>query len=395
MADGSKGFKTPRDVTDYFDQKALRPAFSWLDVWGEEHAKAFTVAKATETELLGTFQRSISTALKEGQTFETWKEEVEKELRRLKWWGPREVTDPLGRDTSKIVDFSSPRRLRTIFNSNMRAARAAGQWQRIQRSKRALPFILYVQSVSLNPRSEHLGWVGTILPVDDPFWRTHFPPNGWECKCAVRSVTAREAKSLGYDPDVPGPQIVWRKFVNRRTGEVMQLPEGIDRGWQTNSGLSRAKGLTNMLAEDLRKAGPEIAARQVSDFWNSPERMVLAGLKEKGISLPAATSVPLAKELGTNGSLVTVFADTAQVKLGKPKELAERKNAFDRLNSILTHGVIVDEGREDARSLLWFDGAAWWAAVVQKTKTGYLRVITFHRSSTRKAEKQLRNIKEE
>ena len=38
---------------------------------------------------------------------------------------------------------------------------------------------------------------GTLLPVDDPWWQTHYPPNGWGCKCWVRQVSRREAERLG------------------------------------------------------------------------------------------------------------------------------------------------------------------------------------------------------
>ena len=26
---------------------------------------------------------------------------------------------------------------------------------------------------------------GIIKPVDDPFWNTNYPPNGWGCRCNV------------------------------------------------------------------------------------------------------------------------------------------------------------------------------------------------------------------
>src|SRR5690606_37926146 len=100
---------------------------------------------------------------------------------------------------------------------------------RAQRTKKALPFFLYIRTSSRDPREEHLGWVGIVLPVDHPFWNTHFPPNGWQCKCQVRQITAREAKRLlgltaepggiQYTSEVPdlGEPVAHR---NRRTGEI-------------------------------------------------------------------------------------------------------------------------------------------------------------------------------
>lgn len=377
-----RGFETPRAVTDYFAQKRLKPAFSWLDVWAEEHAHAFTVAKATETELLGTFHRTLAEAIEKGESFETWKSRLEPELKRLGWWGPRMVADPAGLDDAREVDFSAPRRLQTIFHSNMRSARAAGQWQRIQRTKRALPFVLYVRTSSAEPRPEHLAFEGIILPADDPFWRTHFPPNGWGCKCSVRQISEREARALGYDPEAGGPQIVWREFVNRRTGETVRVPEGIDPGWHTNPGLARARTLTDRFAADLRAVGPDIAGRQVTAFWASPERRILTQLPEQGLSLPAGVSPKLRSALGADGDLVAIFAETARAKLARGQT---RRDALDRLPEILASGTVIDEGADARHSVYWSDGERWWVAVVLKAATGFMRVVTFHQVGARQA----------
>ena len=36
----------------------------------------------------------------------------------------------------------------------------------------------------------HLQWSGLVLRHDDPWWDTHFPPNGPDCKCWVIAVRA-------------------------------------------------------------------------------------------------------------------------------------------------------------------------------------------------------------
>jgi uncharacterized protein with gpF-like domain len=28
-------------------------------------------------------------------------------------------------------------------------------------------------------RPMHAAWHNTVLPFDHPFWKTHYPPNGW------------------------------------------------------------------------------------------------------------------------------------------------------------------------------------------------------------------------
>ena len=70
-------------------------------------------------------------------------------------------------------------RLRIIFDTNLRTANAAGRWSRVQRNKRLMPFLTYIQIDRPTRRDAHRPFHGVTLPVDHPFWKTHYPPNGW------------------------------------------------------------------------------------------------------------------------------------------------------------------------------------------------------------------------
>lgn len=272
-----RGMDAPPEVLDYFRGKELRPGFSWRDVWGEEHARAFTVAGVMEARVLAEFQAGIDKAITEGRGFKAFREEMQGRLTPLGWWGAREVTDPASGRT-KSVDFSLPQRLEITFDSNMRAARAAGQWDRAQRTKKALPYILYVRSVAERPRPEHIRWAGIILPVDDPFWRTHWPPNGWRCKCAVRQISgsARERylearkgeDGVWYTDEAPPLDLKpWR---NKATGEVTMVPAGIDPGWHTNPGIGRTKTLAGQLTDRISAQAPAVQRAMTARFVASP-----------------------------------------------------------------------------------------------------------------------------
>ncbi|WP_336801550.1 phage head morphogenesis protein [Kaistia sp. MMO-174] len=395
MADPTprRGFGPAPEVVDYFREKGLAPRFSWLDVWGEEHASAFTVAKATELDLLTAFRDSIRKAIDTGQGLESWKAEIEPELRRLGWWGKRAVADPTGADPDRLVDFSNPRRLKTIFWSNMNAARAAGQWDRIQRTKEALPFLLYVRTTASDPRPEHLGWAGTILPVDDPFWRSHFPPNGWGCKCTVRQITRRERDRLlssvseakFYSAD--RPIIETQPFVNRRTGEVTHVPVGIDPGWHTNSGLGRAKVVVENLRQKIEVIGGAerdelpIAQKTISDLWASDVPLQLA-LKRERAHLPAAIAPKLTAVLGARSSVVAISPATMAQKIGKHGGIDI--GDFAHIPAILEMGTAIDR-REEGEGVMFWQPAeqegSWLVLAVKVSRDGYPYVSTLFRSS--------------
>ncbi len=347
-----KGFRTPPEVLSFFDDKQLRPAFSWQDVWGEEHAYAFTVAKAVELELLTLFKTSISTALANGQGFETWRKALMPQLATLGWAAPRTVEDSTGGDDPAEVDFSSPRRLRTIFWSNMNAARSAGQWDRAQRTKAGLPYILYVRTTAADPRPEHLGWVGTILPVDDPWWRTHWPPNGWGCKCSVSQTTARERDSLLATPPKPGG-ITYsatppedgppRTFTNRRTGEITTVPAGIDPGWGGNPGLNRAQTLLTRVTEQLQVAGEDDARAAIAAIGASPLPRIITGLPEE-IMMPTAITPPaVTKALG---------GGPAKVIQASNRDLGPQGTFYPQIQAALDGGHLVPNEAVGRRSLI-------------------------------------------
>ena len=158
---------------------------------------------------------------------------------------PKAALDILTSKGLRLRGGTIPSRLEKIFRINMRTARAAEQWTQLQKVKQAMPFLIYEMSSSIERRDLHLSWVGTILPVDDPWWHTHFPPNGWNCKCRVRQITTGEAGRLGGK--TKAPKDTFRETADPRTGEVIRVPNGIDVGWDFNPGAERTLGLNRSL----------------------------------------------------------------------------------------------------------------------------------------------------
>ena len=189
-----------------------------------------------ERDLLDFFRESVTRAIEDGIPFEQFQKQITPRLQERGWWGEKQLADP---KTGKItkVQLGSPSRLDLIYQSNMRSARSAGQWERIQRTKELRPFLLYQLGPSERHRPKHVAWDGTILPVDDPFWDSHMPPNGWRCKCHVIQLSERQADRKGGVTERPSRAT--EEFVNPRTGEKTRVPIGIDPGWGFNPGIER------------------------------------------------------------------------------------------------------------------------------------------------------------
>lgn len=241
----------PEKALAFFRAKGYVTSFAWQDVWQQEHDAAFTVAKMMNVDLLRDVRAAVDKALAEGQTFEQFRGDIEGRLVQAGWWGKGEVKDPATGETT-LVQLGSPRRLRTIFNTNLQTAYSAGHWQEIQDTKADAPYLMYDAVDDAATRDEHAAWDGTILPADDTWWQTHMPPNDWGCRCGVIQLSVDQVKSMGLEVAASAPPSPTREWVNPRTGAVERVPEGIGPGWAYNPGASRPQQLRDQLDEKTR-----------------------------------------------------------------------------------------------------------------------------------------------
>lgn len=233
----------PEEAIDYFRKKGYKTTFDHREMMGEAHAYSFTVAKAMQRDVLQDIRVAMDDAIANGTTLEDFKKRLRPTLQEKGWWGRKEMTDPVTGEV-KEVQLGSSRRLRTIFETNMRSAYAAGRWDQVQRTKKLLPYLRYITVGDSHVRPEHKNWHNVVKPVDDPFWDKHFPPNGWGCRCTVQQLGEEDLKRLGLQVTDFDPVGMPRRYVNKRTGEMTSVPQGITPGFDYNPGRARMKAMT-------------------------------------------------------------------------------------------------------------------------------------------------------
>ena len=228
----------PEEAIAFFRDKGLLASFAWQDVWQQEHEIAFTVAKMADLDLLSDLRDALDQAIADGLTLQDFKAQITPRLVSAGWWGVREQVDP-ETGAKQLVQLGSPRRLETIFRTNMMTSYAAGEWQQIEETSEDAPFLMYDAVDDNRTRPQHRQWDGTVLRWDDPWWQTHRPPNGYNCRCSTIQLSQDELDLVGKTGPDTAPPIKTREWTNRRTGEVMQVPLGIDPGFAYNPGQDR------------------------------------------------------------------------------------------------------------------------------------------------------------
>lgn len=252
----------PQEAIDYFRQKGYRVGFDHQDVWQQEHQAAFTVAKAMQLDLLAEIRGAVDAALADGTTLQAFKDALQPRLVARGWWGKQDMLDPVTGETRQ-VQLGSPRRLKVIFNTNLATAYSEGQAERIDQNKSLFPFLLYDGANSVHPREQHRAWDGMVLRADDPWWQAHMPVKAWGCKCTVVQLTRRMMEREGYKEGTAPPEEL-RRVVNKRTGEEMWVPKGVDPAFHYPLG-GRAANLGQMMLAKAEAAGARLAAASLQD----------------------------------------------------------------------------------------------------------------------------------
>ncbi|QXL84130.1 PBECR2 nuclease fold domain-containing protein [Comamonas sp. NLF-1-9] len=254
-------------------RKDLTVTHSWQDLWHEEHARQFTISRLTRLDLLQAIRESLEKSVNGELTRADWMRDTRKLLQNAGWWGTKEVIDPAtGKTVSTTFDNQ---RLSLIFDTNTRQAAAAGQWERVQATRKTHPFLRYITKDDERVRPAHRAWHNLTLPVDDAFWLMHWPPNGWRCRCRVVSMNRRDY-AAGRAPDgsplnTTAPPFETIAHINRRTGEITQTPVGVDPGFGYNAGVARQQALEAVEQAKLKAAAADLAAAARKEGLQPPQ----------------------------------------------------------------------------------------------------------------------------
>lgn len=234
----------------FFRRKLNLPTERWTDIWKSAHDRAFVVAGAMSADLLDDLRDAVDGAVAGGTTLAEFRRDFLAIIERRGWAGfTGDDRATQGRTGGRALAW----RTRTIYHTNILTSRAAGRWQQLNDPEllKERPYWRYVHSDFVsNPRPQHKAWgdSGLTLPAGHPFWKTHFPPNGWGCRCTVKAVRAPNAG------DATEPPEAWD------TRDAKGRLPGIDKGWDYAPGANARAELRTLADNKLLNLAAPIGA---------------------------------------------------------------------------------------------------------------------------------------
>lgn len=213
----------PEQAISYIQRKGFAITWNWHDVQAAAHARAFTVAKAGSLDLLQDIRNALIDNLREGKTESDFLRELTPTLQAKGWWGKKEVEHENG--AVETVRLGTPRRLKTIYQTNAQSAFMAGRYAAMREAIATHPYWQYIAVLDASTRPSHAAMHGKVFRADDPIWDYLTPPNDYNCRCRIRALTEDEVKARGLKVESSEgrmQQLLVDMGVDKRTGEIRQ-----------------------------------------------------------------------------------------------------------------------------------------------------------------------------
>lgn len=281
----------PETAIAYLRGKGLSTDFDLATASAAERASAFWVANMADKDMLGDLLASLTDAAAKGTPFDEWSAGIIPTLRARGWWGDNGIT---------------PHRLQTIFRTNMQSALAVGHWERIVAQAKDAPYLMYDAVDDHRTRPLHHAWDNTVLPVNSPWWRTHFPPNGWNSVVPDQRIGG--VALLGLKAWYAGPVVEVVGKSGGRFTVTAQHPVLTMRGWVDAKALRKGDELIAYRSPVGGDSGP-------ADFHEHDAPPTIEEAFD-ALGCGARASMPRAT-LNLNGDAVFIEGDVDVVSLDR------------------------------------------------------------------------------
>lgn len=196
------------------DRVSVLPEYYYGVLEAQARAQGFTVSGLTAISQIQDTLDTLNKVLSEGMTLADWKKTVNAE------------TFALGKA-----------RMETIFRTHVQTCYSIGRTQQQRENASHRPFLMYDAINDARTRPNHMALDNFIAPASDPIWNKITPPNGFNCRCTVISLTEAQAVKRG-----------WKGFTEYRANSEP------DKGWDYNPADSQDARLDKIKAEKLAKA---------------------------------------------------------------------------------------------------------------------------------------------
>jgi len=162
---------------------------AWEKLEGEARKQAFTIAGVMQLQLVSDVWEALDRAILQGESLQVFMETIGPKLKQA--WG-KSVSNPAWR-------------LETIFRTHVQQAYNAGRYAQATHPETLSVRPYWMFNAVKDGRTSEIcrALDGTILPAEDPWWKTHYPALHFNCRASVVSLTEEQAWMRGVTRMAP------------------------------------------------------------------------------------------------------------------------------------------------------------------------------------------------
>ncbi|MBI4799681.1 MAG: DUF935 family protein [Desulfarculus sp.] len=176
----------PSEALDFFGRRAPVSPEIFAALSEDARQMAFTVAGIYREDVLSELYRAVDQALRDGSTLADF------QARAGDIFAARGLAGP------------KPWHLETVFRGQLQSAYSAGRYQQMAAVAGSRPYWRYQAVMDAATRPVHAAQHGKVYQAGHPFWARWYPPNGFNCRCDVQSLSEGEVQARGYRVETRG-----------------------------------------------------------------------------------------------------------------------------------------------------------------------------------------------
>ena len=183
-------------AADYIRGKAVADPTHFGDLPDQLKQRAFTVAGIEQLDALQRIRDAVA-KLPEGASWDEAKKEI-----------AAAISPYVGVDDDSKRTTASRARAEFLLRTHGFQAYAVARHQQQMSVARDFPYWKYETVGDSRVRPGHAALDGKVLRADDDWWKTHYPPWDWGCRCIVVAIDEDDAEELGItdSEEMPMPE---------------------------------------------------------------------------------------------------------------------------------------------------------------------------------------------
>ncbi len=288
-------------LIEYFNKKGYAITSNWDDLWQQAHAHAKTIAGETKVTILEEVFNGIEKGLKKNHNRRLIAQDIAETLAKKGWYynhrGDSLFKQPALQAQEEAIK-GNVNRLKLIVRQNAQSAYMSSAYKRYMDNVDDRPYWQYLAIMDGSTRHSHAQLHNKVFMYDNPIWDRIFPPNGFNCRCRVSTLSKRDMERNGLevstaemtkkklDKAVPEGKERYRYGFNTDNNPQKFW---VDDGFAYNAGKEQAKpfipSLGNITAENEHLLNRVIDSSLLLADELSPLTYAMAFLSEFDIGL--------------------------------------------------------------------------------------------------------------